>query len=85
MFEGGWKDAEEMNENQKKIFLGVLSLFALSVIWIPESQTFGTVTHFRGWDFIWNLYGDVAMKVLFIEWIAIGVVGGGLFYFFKDK
>jgi len=70
-----------MNENQKKIFLGVLSVFTLSVIWIPESGKLG----FMGWDFIWNLAADVEMKVLLVEWTAIGVIGGGLFYFFKDK
>lgn len=87
MLEGGGKDAEEMNENQKKVLLLTLISFLLSVVYVPE-QTYTTslrVPFFVGWTLISDLSYDIALTVLLIEWAGIVVVSLGLFFYFKEK
>jgi hypothetical protein len=75
-----------MNESQKKVLLGSLGAFFLSVLYVPECWYLsnGNTTH-EGWTFIWDITFDLNTKLLLIEWVAIAVVGGGLFFYFKDK
>jgi hypothetical protein len=74
-----------MNEEQKKVLLVSLILFFLSVIYVPEMVINKGTSISYGWDFIWNLSYEINLKVLIIEWIGIIVLGGGLFFYFKQK
>ena len=74
-----------MNEQQKKVLLISLSLFLLSIIYVPEMVMNKTIAISHGWNFIWDLSFEINLKVLLIEWIGIAVIGGGLFYYFKQR
>jgi len=74
-----------MNEQQKKVLLVSLSLFLLSIIYVPEMVMNKTIAISHGWNFIWDLSFEINLKVLLIEWIGIAVIGGGLFYYFKQR
>ena len=74
-----------MNEQQKKVLLVSLSLFLLSIIYVPEMVMNKTIAISHGWNFIWDLSFEINLKVLLIEWVGIAVVSGGLFFYFKHK
>ena len=74
-----------MNEQQKKVLLVSLSLFLLSIIYVPEMVMNKTIAISHGWNFIWDLSFEINLKVFLIEWIGIAVIGGGLFYYFKQR
>jgi hypothetical protein len=74
-----------MNEKQKNVLLGMMGLFVLSILYVPEGLMSGTVAVFWGWTFIWELERDIVLKVLFLEWVAIAVVGSGLIYYLKES
>jgi len=74
-----------MNDTQRRIFLIALTLFAISILYVPEGVMKGTVAIFYGWNFIWELERDIVLKILFLEWTAIGVIGGGLIFYCKAK
>ena len=88
MFEGRWQVAEEINmktnSKQKNVLLFFLFLFLLSIIYVPEVDRVGQLTYLERWVFIWDLLTDIHLKILFIEWVGIFVLGGGLFFYFKE-
>jgi len=88
VFEVGWSFTKEINmkinSNQKNVLLFFLLLFLSSIVYIPEMELDHSMTMFEGWTFIWNLYTDIHLKILFIEWFGIFVLGTGLFFYFKD-
>ncbi len=74
----------KINSKQKNVLLFFLILFLTSIIYVPEMERIGQNTFLQGWDFIWNLFTDIHLKILFIEWFGIFVLGGGLFFYFKE-
>ena len=84
MFEVWWKITEEMNMNeiQKKVLLIFLSLFLISVTYVPEIINGITDVY---WTFLWNVIYPLNFQVLVVEWVRIGVLGFGLFFYFKEK
>ena len=84
MFEVWWKITEEMimNEIQKKVLLIFLSLFLISVTYVPEIINGITDVY---WTFLWNVIYPLNFQVLVVEWVGIGVLGFGLFFYFKEK
>jgi hypothetical protein len=76
---------KSMNEQQKKILFVSLSLFLFSIIYVPEMVVNNTMAISHGWNFIWDLSFEINLKVLLIEWVGIAVIGGGLFFYFKQK
>ena len=88
MFEVWWKITEEMNmkinSKQKNVLLIFLLLFLISFIYVPEIESVGDLTILVGWTFIWGIFLDIYYKVLLIEWFGIFVLGGGLFFYFKE-
>ena len=72
-----------MNDKQKKLIPIILCLFLLSVIYVPS---LGIIREFEiliGWEFIWDVSYGIHLKTLFAEWIFIGILGGGLFLYYK--
>ena len=74
-----------MNTKQKKLLMGCLAAFLLSIIFIPEQETFGGITMADGYSLIWNLSNEVNLKVLMIEWFGIGVTFFALFMLFRGE
>jgi len=75
-----------MNMKQKKLLMGCLATFLLSIIFIPEQETFvGGITMADGYSLIWNLSNEVNLKVLMIEWFGIGVTFFALFMLFRGE
>ena len=88
MFEVWWTITEEMNmkinSKQKNVLLFFLFLFLISIVYVPEVDRVGQLTYLEGWVFIWDLFTDIYLKILFVEWFGIFVLGGGLFFYFKE-
>ena len=72
-----------MNDKQRKLIPLVLGLFIISVIYVPGVILAQGVEFPYGWDFIWNLSNGIHLRTLFTEWIFIGILGGGLFLYYK--
>ena len=74
----------KINSKQKNALLFFLFLFLTSILYVPEVDRVGQLTYLEGWVFIWDLFTDIHLKILFIEWVGIFVLGGGLFFYFKE-
>jgi len=74
-----------MNANQRRVLIICLSIFFLSVIYVPTFEIWrGEIEQFQ-YSFIWSLDYDIALKVIFVEWFGIAVIFTGLMFLFKDK
>jgi len=72
-----------MNKNLKKILLlESMILFFLTLLFVPQEVKIDNATVFEGYVFIFDLFYEISLKMLFIEWFAIIVINLGLFKFF---
>ncbi len=70
----------KINAKRKNVIVGCLILFLISAVYVPtELKDSDQLTLFLGYKFIWNIFGDIAIKTLLIEWVAIGVIFSALF------
>jgi hypothetical protein len=70
----------KLNSKRKNVIIGCLILFLISVVYLPtEMKQDELVTAFLGYEFIWDIYFDIAIKTLLIEWTAIAVIFSALF------
>jgi hypothetical protein len=68
-----------INSTQKILVYFCLTLFLISSIYVPTEITIDGVTSFQWYSFLWNIVGEIALKILFVEWIAITVFFAALF------
>ena len=81
-----------MNIKQKKLVLTFLIVLVLSTIFVPTEMNlivsgeggFKPKTLFQGYEFIANVHYEIALKHLFVEWVTLGAVFIGLFFYFKE-
>lgn len=80
------KLGRRVNEIQKKVILGMIALFTISVIYLPQVIHYphGSTVH-KGYAFLWNRSYGIDLVALIVEWIGIVIVGGSLFLYFKSK
>ena len=69
----------KINAKQKNIIIGGLILFIASVIYVPCQISTNDTTSFMWYAFLWEIPGEIALKVLFVEWVGIAVVFMGLY------
>ena len=78
-----------MNKNQKKLLLGIVFLFILSGIYVPEENSFTnngvSMVMFQGFTFINNLNYAISIRTILIEWIIIGVLFFALYKYFEGE
>ena len=68
-----------INSKQKILVYFCLSLFLISAIYVPTEITVDGITNFQWYSFLWNIVGEIALKILFVEWVAIAVFFVALF------
>jgi hypothetical protein len=72
-----------MNKNLKKILLlESMVMFFLTLIFVPQEVRIENATVFEGYVFIFDLFYEISLKMLLIEWFAIIVINIGLFKYF---
>jgi hypothetical protein len=72
-----------MTKNLKKIFLlESMILFLLTLIFVPQELRTENGTVFEGYIFVFDLFYEISLKMLLIEWFAIVVINVGLFKYF---
>jgi hypothetical protein len=69
----------KINSKQKNVIFGCLILFLTSAIYVPTEVTQDGTTVSWGYQFIWEIFGEIALKTLLIEWAAIAVIFAALF------
>jgi hypothetical protein len=69
----------KINSKRKKVIIGGLLIFFLSAVYIPDEVRTQSSAQFLGYSFLWDIYGEVALKLLLVEWTAIGVIFAALF------
>lgn len=69
----------KINTKQKNIIIGGLILFIISVIYVPCQLTVNGNAFFQSYNFLWEIGGEIAFKVLLVEWVGIAVVFMGLY------
>ena len=69
-----------MTKNLKKILLlESMILFLLTLIFVPQELRTDNGTVFEGYVFVSDLFYEISLKMLLIEWFAIIVINVGLF------
>ena len=69
-----------INSKRKKVIVGCSILFLISAVYVPTEIKDSELTKiFLGYQFIWDIFGDIAIRTLLIEWVAIGVIFSALF------
>ncbi len=75
----------KLNETQKKIISAALIVFVLSCLYVPYTLSVNGNILISGYQFLWDFSNDeISLKMLFVEWVAIGVVTYGLVYLNKS-
>ena len=75
-----------MNSSQKNIIRVALFIFAISCIYPPFNIYMRGNLVGSGFQFIWQFDGeDISLKMLFLEWVAIGVITCGLVFLNKSN
>jgi hypothetical protein len=70
----------KLNSKRKNVIIGCLVLFLISVVYLPTEMKHDEIqTVFLGYEFIWDIYFDIALRTLLIEWVAIAVIFSALF------
>jgi hypothetical protein len=70
----------KLNSKRKKVIIVCLILFLISVVYLPTEMKHDEIhTVFLGYEFIWDIAFDIALKMLLVEWIAIAVIFSALF------
>lgn len=69
----------KINSRQKSVIIGCLILFLISAIYVPTEISQNGMTAFGGYYLTWEIFGEVALKILLIEWVAIAVIFAALF------
>jgi len=59
-------------------------LFFLTLLFVPQEVRIENATMFEGYVFIFDLFYEISLKMLLIEWFAIIVINLGLFKFFSN-
>jgi hypothetical protein len=75
-----------MNNSQKKVLLAFIILFTVTIVFLPEqsSSPNGSQISFEGFTFLWNLYYEISIKTLLVEWFGLALIFIGLFFYFKS-
>jgi hypothetical protein len=80
-----------MNENQRKVLIGIGSLVAVMLIF-PPYRIYGGGRYSdsvieSGYAFLFNLPDRATMDVttLFVQWVGVIIAGGVVFFLMKDK
>ena len=73
-----------MNVHQKKLLIIFLVLFFISIIFVPteisttaSAETVGA-TKFEGYRFIWNIYYQLSLSTIFVEWFGLLILYLGI-------
>jgi hypothetical protein len=79
-----------MNNNQKKLTLIYICIFLASIILVPQEFNLSPdegmpKTISKGYEFITNLRGEIAIKTLVVEWFGIIVSYMGFFFYLRDQ
>ena len=74
----------KLNSKRKILIVGFLILFLISAIYVPTEIKQDEIKIFLGYKFLWKIFGDIAIKTLLIEWIAIAVSFSAFFTIFGD-
>jgi hypothetical protein len=69
----------KINSKRKNVIVGCLILFLISAVYVPTEMQDSGLRLFLGYKFIWNIFADIAIRTLLIEWVAIGVIFAALF------
>ena len=69
----------KINSKQKNVIFGCLILFLASAIYVPTEVTQNGITVSWGYQLIWEIFGEISLKTLLIEWAAIAVIFAALF------
>jgi hypothetical protein len=63
----------KLNARQKYVVIFCWALFLISTIYVPSEINHKGTTMFQQFAFIWETDGEIALKILLTEWIAIVV------------
>ena len=69
----------KINSKQKNVIIGCLILFLISAIYVPTEVTQNGITASWGYSYIWEIFGEIALKTLLIEWATITLIFAALF------
>ena len=69
----------KLNARQKYVVIFCWVLFLISAIYVPSEINQKGTTMFQQFAFIWETDGEIALKILLTEWIAIVVTFFALF------
>jgi hypothetical protein len=82
-----------MNEKQKRLIPIFLTIVVLSGLFVPTEMSWimggggdwNPKTQFIGYRFIWDMKGEIALKHLLVEWVALAVVYLGMYFYLKEQ
>jgi hypothetical protein len=69
----------KINFKRKNLIVGFLILFLISAFYVPTEIKQNGIILFLGYKLIWNVFGDISLRILLIEWLAIAVSFSALF------
>ncbi len=69
----------KINSKRKNLIVGFLILFLISAFYVPTEIKQNGIILFLGYTLIWNVFGDISLRILLIEWLAIAVSFSALF------
>ncbi len=77
----------KLNKRQKQIFIAVLVILIVSFLYPPYQQPLGRgVTKFYGFHLIASdIFADIHVGFLLVEWLLILIIGASLVFYFKDE
>ena len=73
------------NVKQKNVIFIFLIIFIASTLYLPTQDTMKGDVYQTGYCFIWQIDGEIALKTLAVEWIAILVTFLGSLFLNKDE
>ena len=75
----------KLNAKQRKVTFIFLIIFLASTFYPPSQDTIKGNVYQTGYCFIWEIDGEIALKTLVVEWIAILVTFLGSLFLNKDE
>ena len=69
----------KINAKRKILIIGFLILFLISAFYVPTEIKQNNILLFLGYKLIWNIFGDISLRILLIEWLVIAVSFFALF------
>ncbi len=88
--EGNVRSAETVNKKQRWVLFGCAAIIALMLLFPPfhTPRGPGRPAYNHGYDFLFSVshdYSTVNTGTLFIQWVGVILVGGILWFAFRDK